>query len=134
MAAPEASAPGIGTDLVSVTRFAAALERGGPALRARIFTATEIAACADGPRAVERLAARFAAKEAALKALGTGWAGGLGFTEVEVLGGGGAPPRLRLHGAAAARAQALGIRELRLSLTHTEEHAQAMVTAVPMPD
>lgn len=132
MASPEA--PGIGTDLVSVPRFAAALARGGAALRARLFTAAELAQCEADPRAAERLAARFAAKEAALKALGTGWASGLGFTDVEVRGGGGEPPHLALHGAAAARAQALGIRELRVSLTHTEEFAQAFVVASPLPD
>jgi holo-[acyl-carrier protein] synthase len=131
MTNPEA--PGVGTDLVSVPRFAAALERGGAAFRARLFTAAELAQCEPGPRAAERLAARFAAKEAALKALGTGWSSGLAFTDVEVCGGGSAAPRLELHGPAAARAQALGIGELRVSLTHTEEFAQAMVVAAPLP-
>jgi holo-[acyl-carrier protein] synthase len=133
MVGSEAFVPGVGTDLVSVPRFAAALERGGDVLRARLFTAAERAACESGPRTAERLAVRFAAKEAALKALGTGWSGGLGFTDVEVTGGGGAAPRLRLHGPAAARAHAAGILELRVSLTHTEEFAHAVVVAVPLP-
>jgi len=108
---------GVGSDLVEVSRIARALERHGERFLRRVFTPAE-AWGAGGILPAESLAARFAAKEAVLKALGTGWAWGARWTDVEVLGGRGGPPAARLHGAAHQRALALGVRWVHLSLTH----------------
>lgn len=132
---------GVGTDLVELDRIEAALARHGEALLERLFTARErelfaadaaagAAAGATGvPSAarIERVGARFAAKEAALKALGTGWGQGVGWHDVEVLGGRGEPPRLALAGAAARRLATLGGSVAHVSWTHTTALASATV-------
>jgi holo-[acyl-carrier protein] synthase len=118
---------GLGIDVVEVARLASALNRHGDHFVDRVFTVAEQAACdARGDR-VLALAARFAAKEACLKALGTGWAEGLGFRDVEVVREGNQPPRLVLHGAAALRAEALGVVRSHVSLTHQPGTAAAVV-------
>ena len=111
---------GVGIDVVDIDRFAQSLER-TPGLRGRLFTDAE------ATRPVASLAARFAAKEAAVKALG---GGGLAPREIEVTGGGRDAPQLRLHGRAAAVAGARGV-ELQVSLTHSQQLAAAAVLAVP---
>jgi holo-[acyl-carrier protein] synthase len=118
---------GLGTDLVELPRMAAALERQGEALLARLFTERERALLDGDPQLVARVAARFAAKEAAFKALGTGWGQGVGWHDVEVLGGRGEPPSLALAGAARTRLEALGARRAHVTLTHTESVAGATV-------
>jgi holo-[acyl-carrier protein] synthase len=118
---------GLGIDLVEVTRLADALGRHGDRFVERVFTSAERDACELRGDRVLALAARFAAKEACLKALGTGWAEGLGFRDVEVVRVGNRPPRLVLHGAAARRAQALGITRSHVSLTHQPGIAAAVV-------
>ncbi len=118
---------GLGTDLVDVERVADALGRQGDALLARLFTPRERALLAGDRELAPRAAARFAAKEAAFKALGTGWGQGVGWHDVEVLGGRGQPPTLELSGAARARLAALGASRAHLSLTHTDRLASATV-------
>jgi len=118
---------GVGTDLVDLGRIEAALGRHGDALLERLFTPRERELIAKDATRVERVGARFAAKEAALKALGTGWGQGVGWHDVEVLGGRGQPPRLELGGAAAARLAALGGTAAHVSLTHTSTLASATV-------
>jgi holo-[acyl-carrier protein] synthase len=118
------AAPGVGIDLIEIERVERALER-RPRLRERVFTAGEIEASARRRRPARHLAARFAAKEAALKCLGIG---GLRLHEIEVLGGGDEPPRLRLHGGAAELAEREGI-ELSVSISHSRELATAVVVA-----
>ena len=115
-----------GVDLVALPRFARALERHGERLLARLFTPAEVALCAGQ---VPSLAARFAAKEAVVKALGTG-IGPVGWREVEVLHDAAGAPVLRLHGRAAQRAAALGLTHWSLSLSHTREMAVAFVVAL----
>jgi len=118
---------GLGIDVVEVARMAAALRRHGDHFERRIFTEAERTACnARGDR-VLALAARFAAKEACLKALGTGWAEGVGFRDVEVVREGNQPPRLVLHGEAARRAQQNGVTRTHVSLTHQPGTAAAVV-------
>lgn len=116
----------VGVDIVEVERIRAALEnpRTGERFRERVFTPGEIAYCARRRTGVESYAARFAAKEAVVKALGTS----VGWQEVEVVRADG-PPAIRLHGSAAARAAALGIQHIHLSLSHTASHAVAYVVA-----
>lgn len=118
--------PGVGIDLIEIDRVERALDR-RPALRERLFSPAELEACSARARPGRHLAARFAAKEAALKALGLG---GLRMHEVEVRGGGDTAPELSLSGAAAETAEALGI-ELSVSLSHSRELATAIVVASP---
>jgi holo-[acyl-carrier protein] synthase len=118
--------PGIGIDLLEIERLERALDR-RPALAGRIFSAGELAFAAARRRPGRHLAVRFAAKEAALKALGLG---GLRLGEVEVEGGGDEAPRLVLHGSVAERAAREGV-ELEVSLSHSRELAIAAVRTRP---
>jgi holo-[acyl-carrier protein] synthase len=117
---------GIGTDATDLPRIADLLERYGDRFLRRIFTDEEIAYCTQRRDPVPHLAARFAAKEAAMKALGTGHARGVMWKDIEVVRHGG-PPRLNLHGGARARADAIGVRQSLLTLTHAETLALAHV-------
>ena len=119
---------GVGTDLVSVPRLRRAVGR-RDRLLTRLFTEAEVVECRRRADPAPHLAARFAAKEACLKALRIGWGGGIRWREVEVAGGGAEVPRLLLAGAAAARAAALGVRQTHLSLAHEGEYAMAVVVA-----
>lgn len=119
---------GLGTDLVEIPRFRTVLER-RPRLAARVFDARERASLADRRDPVPGLAARFAAKEAVMKALGVGL-GAFALAEVEVARRDGGEPELRLHGRAAALAEDRGVREWRLSLSHTSTTAMAVALAL----
>lgn len=120
---------GVGIDLVAVDRVARVLERRGDRFLARVFTPGELACCPPGKQYARRLAARFAAKEAALKALGTGLAGGIRWHDIEVRRGDGGRPEIVLHGRAAAHAAGLGVTRLHLSLSHDGPFAAAVVVA-----
>jgi holo-[acyl-carrier protein] synthase len=116
----------VGLDLLEVERLERALQR-RPRLAQRLFTDGELAHARARARPGPHLAARFAAKEAAVKALG---AAAVPLREIEVEGGGREAPRLRLHGRAATLARERGV-ELRVSLTHSHNVAAAAVLAVP---
>ncbi len=118
---------GLGIDLVETGRMAKALGRHGERFQERIFTPRERADCAGRVDRVQALAARFAAKEACLKALGTGWAEGLSFRQVEVVRGANGRPTLKLDGPAATRAREMGVRRVHVSLTHQAGVAAAVV-------
>ena len=119
---------GLGTDLVEIERFRLALGRRAR-LSDRLFTDGE-RAYANGHRdPVQRLAVRFGAKEAVMKALGVGL-GSFAFREVEVVRDDDGAPALALHGAAAALAEARGVRAWQVSLTHTDVTAMAVVLAL----
>ena len=117
--------PGLGIDLIEVSRVERALAR-HPRLAQRLFTAEELRYARARRRPGRHLAARFAAKEAAVKALGLD--DGFGLGEIEVVAG--RPPGIRLSGRAAAAAAEQGV-ELRVSLTHSREHAAAIAVADP---
>lgn len=119
---------GLGFDLVSVARIALLLAT-DDAFEARTFTAKEREACVDRADRAQALAARLAAKEACLKALGTGWGAGISFAQVEVISGNGVAPRLYLSGAAETRARELGIVHMHVTLTHEGSFAAAAVIA-----
>lgn len=119
----------VGVDIVQVPRIARALDRWGIRFRSRVFTPQELAYCRD--RTAE-LAARFAAKEAISKALGTGL-GGISWTEMEILADRRGKPCVRLYGRALARAQLLGLDEWAISLSHESELAVAFVIATTAP-
>lgn len=115
----------VGTDIVEIARIMAALGRFGERFLERVYTPAEQALCRGRP---PELAARFAAKEAAMKALGTGRRG-VGWREVEVLADMRGRPLLHLHGRAAARAAAIGLRRFAVSLSHERGYAIAVVIA-----
>ena len=119
---------GLGTDLIGVARIAAVHARQGRRFLDRVYTAAELDYCLAAREPAERLAARWAAKEAAMKALGTGWAEGVSFTQIELLPGPdrGAPV-LQLTGAALARAQLLGAQRWLCSVSHSDGLAIATV-------
>lgn len=117
----------VGLDFVETERFLALLGRREAGLRRRVFTDAEWRTCAARPDRGLALAARFAAKEAAMKALGTGWGAGVGFRQIELLGERGKPPRIAWHGAARAAADRLGVRRAHVSLTHQAGAAAAVV-------
>ncbi len=117
-----------GVDLVEIARVDAMLDKHGEAFLQRVFTPVEQRdADAGGVRRSEHLAARFAAKEAVFKALGTGWAGGIAWTDVGVERRPGGQPMVVLQGVAAETAADAGITTWALSLSHTAEHAMASV-------
>jgi len=118
---------GTGVDITEVPRVAAAIERFGDRFLRRIFTDNEIRYCESKANKVERYAARFAAKEAALKAIGTGWRRGVAWRDVEVTREPGGRPTMVFHGAAGEFAAKLGARRVHVSLSHTTEHAIAHV-------
>jgi holo-[acyl-carrier protein] synthase len=118
---------GLGVDLTDIPRIAAAYQRYGDRFLRRIFTDGEIAYCMRRRDPVPSLAGRFASKEAAMKALGTGQARGVLWKDIEVVRAPGGPPQLRLHGGAARRAEAMGITKSLLTITHSESLAMAQV-------
>ena len=109
---------GIGVDVVKVDRLSQSLERFGARMEARLFTSGELEYCRRHKDPFPHLAARFAAKEAAFKAIGTGLSGGVGWKQAEVLQPGGRQPKLLLHGVALERFQALGCTASHLTLAH----------------
>jgi holo-[acyl-carrier protein] synthase len=118
---------GSGIDVVEVPRVAAAIERFGERFIRRVFTDGEILYCESKANRVERFAARFAAKEAGMKALGTGWNHGVRWRDLEVRRQPGGRPTLVFHGKAAEFATQLGVAHVALSLTHTTAEAIAQV-------
>jgi len=118
---------GTGVDLCEVPRMKEAFERHGDRFQRRVFTDREIAYAESKANRFERYAARFAAKEAGMKALGTGWRGGLGWRDIEVTNLRSGRPTLAFHGKAAEIAEKLGVKNIALSLTHTADQAMAMV-------
>ena len=110
---------GTGVDLAEVPRIRASIERFGARFVDRIYTRAEIAYVERKANRYERYAARFAAKEAGMKAIGTGWKRGVAWRDFEVANLPSGKPTLRLHGVAAQIAGTLGVKSISLSLTHT---------------
>ena len=118
---------GTGIDMAEVPRIEASIARFGDRFIRRIFTEAEIRYCDSKANRVERYAARFAAKEAAMKAIGTGWNHGVTWRDVEVCRQPGGRPTIAFHGKAAEFAAKLGTAHIALSLSHTKEYAIAQV-------
>ena len=118
---------GTGIDIEEVSRIRGAIERHGRRFIERIFTPAEAAYAEQAVNPCERYTARFAAKEAGMKALGTGWDLGVRWVDVEVVSQPKSRPSLRFHGRAADRAASLGCRSISLSLSHTRQMAVAQV-------
>ena len=118
---------GIGIDVAEVKRIRAVIESQGERFLRRVFTVEEVAYCEKFKNKYERYAGRFAAKEAAMKALGTGWSRGVRWVDVEVVRARGGRPILELKGEARKVADRLGVKNIALSMTHTVEQAIAQV-------
>jgi len=118
---------GIGIDVEEVSRIRDAIERHGRRFIERVFCPAEIAYVERKANRYERYAARFAAKEAGMKAIGTGWKRGVTWQDFEVANLPSGKPTLRFHGVAAEIAQKLGVRTVSLSITHTAELGMAHV-------
>ena len=118
---------GTGLDLAEVDRIRQAIERYGRRFLERVFTPAEIAYVERKANRFQRYAARFAAKEAGMKAIGTGWRAGVRWQDFEVANLPSGKPTLRLHGQAAQVAQRLGVKFISLSLTHTASVGMALV-------
>src|SRR5690348_987288 len=118
---------GTGVDLAEVARIRAAIGRHGQRFIERVYTPAEIAYVERKANRFERYAGRFAAKEAGMKAIGTGWKRGVRWQDFEVANLPTGKPTLRLHGVAAQVALRLGVKNVSLSITHTAELAMAQV-------
>ena len=118
---------GIGIDVAEVKRIRAVIESQGARFLRRVFTPDEVAYCEQFKNKYERYAGRFAAKEAGMKALGTGWSRGVRWVDVEVVRHHGARPTLELKGEARKIADRLGVKRVAVSITHTVEQAIAQV-------
>ena len=118
---------GLGVDIAEVPRIKAAIERHGEPFLRRIFTPNEVAYCERFKNKFERYAGRFAAKEATMKALGTGWRRGVRWVDLEVVREESGRPSIALAGEAAKIAAGLGVKHISLSITHTEAEALAQV-------
>jgi holo-[acyl-carrier protein] synthase len=118
---------GLGTDLIEIERVQASMDRFGERFLDRVFTEGEIAYCMRKRQSAESFAARFAAKEAGAKALGTGISRGVSWKEIEVRREIGQRPTLHFSGRAGELADAMGVRRVQLSLSHSRKLATAMV-------
>jgi holo-[acyl-carrier protein] synthase len=118
---------GTGIDIAEVPRIRLSIERFGLRFLERIYTPREIEYCDSKANRMERYAARFAAKEAAMKALGTGWNHGVRWRDCEVVRLPGGRPTIAFHGKAGEFAARLGVKNAALSLSHTQEQAIAQV-------
>lgn len=118
---------GIGIDLEEVERLAQSITKFGDRFLEKMFTPAEIEFCRGKANSSERFAARFAAKEAAFKALQGEWEKGLSWREFEVIAQPGGAPRLEFHGNTAAFARAKGVQRAHLSFSHTRTHVTAVV-------
>jgi holo-[acyl-carrier protein] synthase len=118
---------GTGIDIAEVPRIRQAMERFGQRFLERIYTEGEMRYCDSKANRVERYAARFAAKEAAMKALGTGWNHGVRWRDCEVARKPGGRPTIHFHGKAGEIAAGLGVKNAALSISHTAEQAIAHV-------
>jgi len=120
---------GVGVDIVEVPRIEEMIRNHGRRFLTRVFTEKEIRYCRSRKRMTEHFAARFAAKEAVVKALRTGMRRGISWKDIEVVVGRLGQPDVRLLGGAADRAEELGVNHIHISLSHTPQYAVAQVVA-----
>jgi len=121
---------GVGTDIIECLRIAQMIERHGELFLTRVYTPLEIEYCSARKASTQHYAGRFAAKEAVLKALGTGWTRGLHWRDIEVQNELGGKPNVKLGGGARDLCEKLGISEILISISHCRTHATAYALAV----
>jgi holo-[acyl-carrier protein] synthase len=120
----------IGTDIIECVRIAQMIEKHGEVFLQRVFTQKEILYCSSRKAATQHYAGRWAAKEAVLKVLGTGWAKGIQWTDVEVVNEVSGAPVIKITGKAAEIAKERGIREVMITISHCRAYATAFATGV----
>ncbi len=121
---------GIGTDITECLRIARMIERHGELFLDRVYTPEEIRYCQNRKQATQHFTGRWAAKEAVLKALGTGWVRGISWRDIETLSEVGGRPVVTLHGGVKDVARRLGVTEILISISHCRTHATAYALAV----
>jgi holo-[acyl-carrier protein] synthase len=121
---------GIGTDIVECLRIAQMIERHGELFLTRVFTPPEIEYCSSRRAATQHYAGRWAAKEAILKALGTGWSRGIRWRDMEIRNDAAGKPSVALGGGARELCERLGIGDILISISHCRTHATALAVAV----
>jgi holo-[acyl-carrier protein] synthase len=121
---------GIGTDIVECLRIAQMIERHGELFIDRVYTAGEIEYCRSRKQATQHFAGRWAAKEAILKAIGTGWRRGISWRDIEVRNDAGGRPTVALRGGARDVVEQLGVGDIFVSISHCRTHATAFAVAV----
>ncbi|MDR1963930.1 MAG: holo-ACP synthase [Planctomycetaceae bacterium] len=121
---------GIGTDIIECERIERMIQRHGSHFTDRVFTACEIRYCTDRKSSDQHFAGRWAAKEAVLKSLGTGWISGIAWTDVEVVNEPSGAPRIHLHSGAAKIAGEKRIAHIQISISHCKSHAIAFAAAI----
>lgn len=121
---------GIGTDIVETLRIAQMIERHGELFLRRVYTPHEIEFCRVRKASTQHYAGHWAAKEAVLKAIGTGWSPGIRWLDIEIHNEGGSPPRVALRGGALQTSQQLGIAEILISIAYCRSHAVAYALAL----
>ncbi len=121
---------GIGTDIVECLRIAQMIERHGELFLTRVYTLREIEYCSSRREATQHYSGRWAAKEAILKALGTGWSRGIRWSDVEVRNDGAGKPTVALGGEARTVCERLGVGEILISISHCRTHATALAIAL----
>jgi holo-[acyl-carrier protein] synthase len=120
---------GIGTDIVECLRIAQMIERHGELFISRVYTDHEIEYCSARKAATQHYAGRWAAKEAVLKALGTGWRRGIGWRDIEIRNDRNGSPSVTLRGGACEVSEESGIRRMHVSISHSHTHAMACAIA-----
>ena len=119
-----------GIDMVDCVRLEQVIRRHGDRFLKRVFTAAELDYCLGRKREIEHLAGRFAAKEAVLKVLGTGWTNGISWTDIEVINESSGRPRVHLTGRCRQIADELGLTDIQISISHIATHAIASAIGV----
>ena len=120
---------GIGTDIIECLRIAQMIDRHGDLFITRVYTEHEIEYCSTKKQSTQHYAGRWAAKEAVLKALSTGWRRGISWRDVEVRNEPGGAPRINLYGGAREVAEQLGVADMHISISHCRSHATAFAVA-----
>lgn len=120
----------IGTDIIECVRIAQMIEKHGEVFLQRVFTQREILYCSSRKTATQHYAGRWAAKEAVLKVLGTGWAKGILWTDVEIINEVSGAPVIKITGKAAEIARQRGIREVMITISHCRAYATAFASGV----
>jgi holo-[acyl-carrier protein] synthase len=124
---------GIGTDIIECPRIGKMIEQHGELFLRRVFTEREIRYCQSRKHAIEHFAGRWAAKEAILKSLGTGWSRGIAWTDMEIRNGADGNPRVLVCGGAKEAALRRGIGDIMISISHCRTYATAYALAVGPP-
>ena len=125
---------GLGTDIVEIVRIGEMIERHGELFLERVYTEQEVAYCQKRASSYQHFAGRWAAKEAVLKALGTGWAKGIAWRDIEVVSLVSGQPKVNVYGAVKELSESAGIGAYLLSISHCRSHATAAAVAIGHPE